>query len=217
MSVNFSDIPEDQISFCTGPDPDYPSCVFDNTGLWRTMHEGRELILCAWCVEELKLLVNRKNELGREMDEFDRAIVFLTKYPQCVKIVWMDPDRRGGALFGFLSIDGSPAKLNENEDAFCGCLTQVKCRTLYAPDQSQIQVPNNRLVAFTQELTDRILKDDRISASADEVGPQNFEAFAEYQREMKAIREQYDHTVRAKYEAGEQQMDDVLNDLDKDK
>jgi len=113
-------------------------------------------------------------------DKYDDAIEYLTTNPDKIFETWAEPQRRkGGCLFSAVTPSG---RIWEERDdgQTCGCLTQIRGR-----DENT----NERLVAWTTELTTAIRADDRLPNSECGITVENLPVFAEWQRKIDLILE----------------------------
>jgi len=121
--------------------------------------------------------------MDRPRDEFDEAVDYLTKNPWAIRDAFHFPEtRKGGVLFRPISRSGSinQSLVNHDLTKSCGCPVQIRCsfNTSYG----------TTLVAFTDELTAMIGKDDRIPLDSYDIQPKHLEAFADIQRRVKYLR-----------------------------
>lgn len=105
------------------------------------------------------------------MDEYDRAIAYLTAHPDEIPDAWFVPEpgddsstAKSHCLFRYASEDGTGSSR-------CGCLTQIRLGTK---------------LACTDDLTERIRNDDRLPRSGFEIKVADLSAFAEWQRLLDA-------------------------------
>lgn len=108
-------------------------------------------------------------------DKYDEAIEYLATHPNEIYETWnWPPAKKAGCLFLPVAPD-SGEQLFPNRpgasshDAPCGCLTMVH---------------NGRYVAWTDDLTEQIRKDNRIPDDAGDITVKDLEVFAEWQRKI---------------------------------
>lgn len=114
-------------------------------------------------------------------DKYDKAIALLAQAPDFKKEVyqaWNEPSsHRAGCLFTVVTDDS--AKTHFREDRLqCGCLTQIR-----QDRYKEINTVDGPWVALTDDLTERIRKDDRIPDDPKQIETvEQLQIFAEWQR-----------------------------------
>ena len=99
------------------------------------------------------------------MDKYDEDIAYLTEHPEEIQDAWGNACTHDhGSLFMWIGETTASGGL-------CGCLTQIR---------------HEGMQACTKELTKLIRADDRIPKNED-VAPDNFYVFAEWQRRVDAM------------------------------
>lgn len=105
---------------------------------------------------------------AREPDKYDKAIALLTEHPEAIENSWSAPYLHpAGCLFALVA----PEKRSTRAGRVCGCLTQIRQK-------------NFNLVAWTDDLTNRIRNDDRLPGSVEEITIAHLPVFAEWQRRI---------------------------------
>ncbi len=100
-------------------------------------------------------------------DKYDEQIVELTENPEKIGIDWVNAK----GLFQFVGIPFKDGYTAEGKTKISGCLTLIRRG-------------HERYGAFTQQLAQEILIDQRIPKNIDEFVPEHFLVFAEWQRRI---------------------------------
>lgn len=118
------------------------------------------------------------------MDKYDQAIEFLKANPLRIRNHWLNAINNNDpnySLFDRAHRIGMPDDYLKEVRA----LPEHKGKIFTAPDYgclTQIKSCPGMYVGATKEITDKILADDRIPSSPDDITVDNLEVFAEYQR-----------------------------------
>ena len=133
----------------------------------------------------------------RKKDKYDRAIEYLTENPDDIYDAWSNPSEWegcGGELFGFVAPDwrNNHSKVYNTRDVYvgtCGCLQQI--RQDYKENGGDGK-SGDMCMSHWPRLWENIARDERIPSDADEIGVEDLVVFAEWQREIDALRARMD-------------------------
>lgn len=104
-------------------------------------------------------------------DKYSEAVAYLTEHEDRIESTWFEPHlHRGGCLFTFCTPDGT--RQPRPDHRMCGCLTMIR---------GEWALENH---AWTDELTEAILTDERLPKSGYDIRPEHLPVFAEWQRRL---------------------------------
>lgn len=107
-------------------------------------------------------------------DKYSEAVAYLTEHPEEISDTWFHAStHRHGCLFAFCTPSGE--RVARQDGKHCGCLTMIRGK--WWGDGN----------AWTDDLTAAILADERIPAADDDIGVDDLEVFAEWQRKLDVI------------------------------
>ena len=132
----------------------------------------------------------------REPDKYDLAIDYLTENPSQIRDAWGDPSEyegRGGELFGFVGPDW---KSNDNKVRYdgeigtCGCLQQIRAALVTDEYQNMTEAIARGQMSgsYWPRLWEKIANDRNLPHDEDDITLEDLPVFAEWQREIDALR-----------------------------
>ena len=132
----------------------------------------------------------------RKKDKYDRAIEYLTENPDDIYEAWGNPSEWegcGGELFGFVAPDwkDNHSVVYDTRDVgvgTCGCLQQIRQDKVNGGDGKS----GDMCMSHWPRLWENIARDERIPSDADDIGVEDLAVFAEWQREIDALRARMD-------------------------
>ena len=137
-----------------------------------------------------------KFEELRMNDKYDDAMEYLIEHPEDIYEAWSTPgdmEGRGGELFGFVAPqwDDASSSVYNTDGVYagtCGCLQQIRKEKV----QGGTGKSGTMCMSHWPRLWENIARDVRIPSEADEIGVEDLPVFAEWQREIDALRARID-------------------------
>jgi len=135
---------------------------------------------------------DRRKKDAITKDKYDLAIEYLTENPEEIHEAWSTPGDnagRGGELFGFVAPrwDDNDAVAKEGDIIVgtCGCLQQI--REAYI-EKGKEGNKGTMCMSHWPRLWESIARDVRIPSDVNEITVEDLVVFAEWQREIDALR-----------------------------
>ena len=132
----------------------------------------------------------------RKEDKYDLAIDYLTENPGQIRDAWGDPSEyegRGGELFGFVGRDWTSNNNKvryDGQHGSCGCLQQIRAAKVNGKYENMADaIEGDTMVgSYWPRLWDKIANDRSLPYDEDEITVEDLPVFAEWQREIDALR-----------------------------